>query len=240
MRIPRDESDELAPYFQAIRRFPPLSRAEEHDLAVRARVGDVAAKQTLVHHNLAFVLACARKHCRGSVCLADLVQEGSVGLLRAVEKYDPDAGTRFLTYAAWWIRAHMGTYMREARSAVRSSRGTLAQHDVSLDERVREDDETFRLERVEDSAPGPEAVCVSRERDRIVRDAVIRLRKRIGGMGYDIVRNRLAQDTPKTLDEIGKRWGLSRERARQVEVKAKRLLQRRLASLELDTPRNAA
>jgi DNA-directed RNA polymerase sigma subunit (sigma70/sigma32) len=114
-----DRSDDLARYLQAIRKCPPLSRADEHALAARARVGDVAAKQKLVRHNLAFVVAYARKHCRGAVRLDDLVQEGSVGLLRAVEKFDPDAGTRFLTYAAWWIRAHVGTYLREARSVVR-------------------------------------------------------------------------------------------------------------------------
>jgi RNA polymerase primary sigma factor len=240
MPKPKHESHELAPFIRPLQMFPPLSRAEEHALAVRARAGDVAAKRKLVLHNLAFVLGCARKHCRGTERLEDLVQEGTVGLLRAVDKFDPDAGTRFLTYAAWWIRAHIGTYLREARAAVGRSSGAPAQQDLSLDDGVGHEDGTSHLERVEDSAPGPEAMYASLQRDRIVRDAVTRLRKRMGGLGRDIVRNRLTQDSPNTLEEIGKRWGLSRERARQVEAKTKRMLQRQLAPLELDTRRDAA
>ena len=99
------EFEELAPYLKAVRDFPPLTREDEHALAVRARKGEVRAKQKLVRHNLAFVVAIARKQRRGTVRLDDLIQEGNVGLMRAVEKFDPHAGTRFSTYAVWWIRA---------------------------------------------------------------------------------------------------------------------------------------
>src|SRR5919108_6002565 len=120
----------LAPYLDAIRAFPPLAREEEHALALRARLGDAPAQQKLVRHNLAFVIAFARRQRRGGVRLDDLVQEGNMGLLRAVEKFDPHAGTRFLTYAGWWIRAHVGRYLKEARSAVRPRSGAVAQADV--------------------------------------------------------------------------------------------------------------
>ena len=96
------EFEELAPYLKAVRDYPPLTRDEEHALAVRARKGEVSAKQKLVRHNLAFVVAIARKQRRGTVRLDDLIQEGNVGLMRAVEKFDPHAGTRFSTYAVWW------------------------------------------------------------------------------------------------------------------------------------------
>lgn len=239
MRAAGHEFDELAPYLQAIRRFPPLSRDEEHVLAVRARAGDVAAKQKLVRHNLAFVIAHARKYRRGSVRLEDLVQEGNLGLLRAVDKFDPDAGTRFLTYAAWWIRAYVGRYLMGARSAVRPQSGTVAQADVSLDG-AGDEDESPQLDRIEDEAPGPEATFLATERDRIVREGVSRMRKRIGALGWDIVCSRLAQDSPRTLAEIGKSWGISRERARQVEARTKRLLHRQLASPDVDDARDAA
>ena len=127
------EFDELAPYLKAVRDFPPLSRDEEHALALRARKEDVRAKQKLVRHNLAFVVAIARKQRRGTVRLDDLIQEGNVGLMRAVEKFDPDAGTRFSTYAVWWIRAYVGKYLKEARTTVRPQSGTVAQADFSLD-----------------------------------------------------------------------------------------------------------
>ena len=220
--------EELAPYFKAVRDYPPLSREEEHRLASSARSGDIAAKQKLVRHNLAFVVAIARKQRRGTVRLDDLIQEGNIGLMRAVEKFDPDAGTRFSTYAVWWIRAYVGKYLKEARSTVRPQSGTVAQPDLSLDSAIEDDGEATHLERIEDDGPGPEDTYIHAEGDRDVRDALGRVRKRIGELGWDIVHNRLEQDSPKTLEEIGKRWGVSRERVRQVELKTKQFLFRYL------------
>ena len=228
------EFDELAPYLKAVRDFPPLSREEEHTAAVRARKGDVMAKQKLVRHNLAFVVAIARKQRRGTVRLDDVIQEGNVGLMRAVEKFDPDAGTRFSTYAVWWIRAYVGKYLKEARSSVRPQSGTVAQADLSLDSAVDEENETTHLERIEDDSPGPEDNFLASEADVEVRDALGRIRKRVGELGWDIIHNRLEQDQPRTLEEIGKRWGVSRERVRQVELKTKQFLQRYLTPGERD------
>jgi RNA polymerase primary sigma factor len=228
------EFDELAPYLKAVRDFPPLSREEEHTAAVRARKGDVRSKQKLVRHNLAFVVAIARKQRRGTVRLDDLIQEGNVGLMRAVEKFDPGAGTRFSTYAVWWIRAYVGKYLKEARSTVRPQSGTVAQPDMSLDSSVDEEGETTHLERIEDDGPGPEDIYLQTEGDRDVREALGKVRKRIGELGWDIVHNRLEQDQPRTLEEIGKRWGVSRERVRQVELKTKQFLERYLTPEERD------
>jgi RNA polymerase primary sigma factor len=228
------EFDELAPYLKAVREFPPLTREAEHALALRARKGDVRAKQKLVRHNLAFVVAIARKQRRGTVRLDDVIQEGNVGLMRAVEKFDPDAGTRFSTYAVWWIRAYVGKYLKEARSSVRPQSGTVAQADLSLDSAVDEENETTHLERIEDDSPGPEDNFLASEADVEVRDALGRIRKRVGELGWDIIHNRLQQDQPRTLEEIGKRWGVSRERVRQVEMRTKQFLARYLEPEERD------
>ena len=226
------EFEELAPYLKAVRDYPPLTRDEEHALALKARKGEVGAKQKLVRHNLAFVVAIARKQRRGTVRLDDLIQEGNVGLMRAVEKFDPHAGTRFSTYAVWSIRAYVGKYLKEARSTVRPQSGTVAQPDLSLDSYIDEDGDVSHLERIEDEGPGPEGGYLSGEGDREVRDALGKVRKRIGELGWDIIHNRLQQDSPKTLEEIGKRWGVSRERVRQVELKTKQFLHRYLESVE--------
>jgi RNA polymerase primary sigma factor len=252
----------------------------------------VKAKQKLVRHNLAFVVAIARKQRRGTVRLDDLIQEGNVGLMRAVEKFDPHAGTRFSTYAVWWIRAYIGKYLKEARSTVRPQSGTVrlddliqegnvglmravekfdphagtrfstyavwwirayigkylkearstvrpqsgtvAQPDLSLDSSIDEEGDVTHLERIEDDGPGPEDTYLAAEGDREVRDALGKVRKRIGELGWDIVHNRLQQDAPKTLEEIGKRWGVSRERVRQVELKTKQFLNRYLEPVEQD------
>jgi RNA polymerase primary sigma factor len=222
------DRDDLRPYLQAMRSHPPLDRRTEHDLALRARAGDVAARQALARHNLALVVAVARRQRLGGVRLEDVVQEGNVGLMKAIEKFDPHAGTRFSTYAVWWIRAYVGKYLKEARSSVRPVSGSVAHADLSLDATVDEEGEITHLDRIEDGGPGPEERFLASEGDLRVRRALGKARKRIGELGWEIVHNRLQRDEPVTLEEIGKRWGVSRERVRQVELRAKHVLHRAL------------
>jgi RNA polymerase primary sigma factor len=226
----------------AVRAFPPLTREEEHRLAVRARNGDVSARQELVRHNLGLVVGVARSQGRTGVRLDDLVQEGNLGLLRAVEKFDPDAGTRFSTYAAWWIRAYVWKYLKQARSTVKPRSGKVAQADVSLDAQIGdEDDDPSRLDRLEDERPDPEETYVSSDGDRRVRESLERVRRRVGGLGWDIIHSRLSQETPDTLEQIGDRWNVSREWVRQVERNTKRLLEGYLRPMrDVELEREAA
>ena len=227
-----EERAALAPYLEEARTLPPLTREEERALAVRARAGDAAARDVLVRRNLPLVVAFARQQSRGAVRLDELVQEGNLGLLRAVEKFDPDAGTRFATYALWWIRAYVWRYLKLARSAVRPKSGTAAAADLSLDAPLDEDGDVTRLERIPDDEPAPDARYADAEGDARVRGALDRVRRRLGDLGWDIVRSRLQQDPPDTLEQIGKRWGVSRERVRQVELQTKRFLRGYLRPVE--------
>jgi RNA polymerase primary sigma factor len=105
----RDETREqsrtnLALYLSEIAGIPILSRDEEQALARRARGGDETAKQRMVEANLRLVVQIARRYLNRGLPLPDLIEEGNLGLLHAVEKFDPDRGARFATYATWWIR----------------------------------------------------------------------------------------------------------------------------------------
>jgi len=229
------ELDELSPYLRALRRYPPLTREAEHQLAVRAGQGDISASQDLVRHSLALVVAVARSQRRGSVRLDDLVQEGNLGLIRAAGKYDPRVGTRFSTYAIWWIRAYVGKFLKEARSAVRPRSGLVARPDISLDAPVGDPAEATHLDLLEDAGVGPEDRYLASERDRAVRGALAKVRTRVGELGWDIVHTRLQQEVPRTLEDIGRRWSVSRERVRQIEVRTKRFLSRYLQPASLET-----
>src|SRR5262249_60588921 len=94
----------LAVYFQEIARIPLLTAAEEIALGRRVQAGDEAAKQRMVEANLRLVVQIARRYRNRGLPLPDLIEEGNIGLLRAVEKFDPDRGAGFSTYATWWIR----------------------------------------------------------------------------------------------------------------------------------------
>ncbi len=94
----------LAVYLREISRIPLLSREEEHDLARRLRAGDESAKRRLIEANLRLVVQVARRYFNRGLPLPDLIEEGNLGLIRAVEKFEPERGLRFSTYATWWIR----------------------------------------------------------------------------------------------------------------------------------------
>jgi RNA polymerase primary sigma factor len=105
----REESREtsranLALYLAEIARIPLLTREEELALARQARAGDEAAKARLIEANLRLVVQIARRYLNRGLPLPDLIAEGNLGLIRAVDKFDPERGLRFSTYAAWWIR----------------------------------------------------------------------------------------------------------------------------------------
>jgi RNA polymerase primary sigma factor len=94
----------LAVYLSEIARIPLLSREEEQALARRVRQGDERAKERLVEANLRLVVQIARRYLNRGLPLPDLIEEGNLGLIRAVEKFDPERGLRFSTYGTWWIR----------------------------------------------------------------------------------------------------------------------------------------
>jgi RNA polymerase primary sigma factor len=94
----------LSTYLREISRIPLLSPKQEMDLARRARTGDGEARRRLIVANLRLVVSIAKKYLYYGLPLLDLIEEGNLGLMKAVERYDPDKGCRFSTYATWWIR----------------------------------------------------------------------------------------------------------------------------------------
>jgi RNA polymerase primary sigma factor len=113
-------SDESLPsYLYQIGKFPLLSFDEELELSRRIQNGDEAARARLIETNLKLVLKIAKGYMTPDVSLLDLVQEGNLGLIRAVEKYDYSKQVRFSTYAVWWIRQAISRYMSDKRRTIR-------------------------------------------------------------------------------------------------------------------------
>ncbi len=227
----RSEFDDLAPLIKIIRAHPPFKREEELVVTRKARKGNKRAQEQLVTHNLSLVISVARKFMGRGVRLEDLVQEGNYGLLKAIEHFDPEKGNRFSTYAVWWIRAYVTRSLKDGPSSVRRTmpNGGLPPRDISLEETLSDDGESTHMDRLPDEGPTPDEQLMRKEERAQVRDALTKVRKRIGELGWDILSDRLTQDEPRTLEELGKEWGLSRERVRQVEKSTRTFLSRYLA-----------
>ena len=271
--------DPLTAYIQETRRFPLLSREEEHELAVLlAQEGDTDAARRLIEANLRLVVKIAYEYRRAHRNLLDLVQEGNVGLMQAVRKYDPYRGVKLSTYAAWWIRAyilkfilnnwrlvkigttqaqrklffnlrkekerleqlgfHPDTQMLAASLDVREKdviemEKRLSAPDASLDAPVGRDDgegTRTRMDMMEDiGSPRPDVTVERSEFNQILRSKLETFARTVKGREQTIFRERWLSEEPLTLQEIGDRYGISRERARQLE---KRLLGRLRKYLE--------
>lgn len=262
--------DPLQRYLAEIRRFPLLSREEEHKLAVQYKeYGDLEAAYKLVTGNLRLVVLIAREYQKAFKNLLDLIQEGNIGLMEAVKKFDPYRGVRFPSYAVWWIRAYMIHYLmsnwrmvkigttqaqrklffnlqkeKEKLEAVGITPGPkllaqrlnvkeneivemeqrLANSDLSVDVPIGNDDEATLLDFLPDDKQTPEEQFAERQHKRLLRDKMANFAHRLKDKELVIYRERLLNEDPLTLREIGEKYNISRERVRQIEERVKKKL----------------
>lgn len=114
-----DESNILSMYLKEINQIPLLTEEEELDLAIRAKAGDEFARKRMIESNLRFVVNVSKKYQNQGLSLSDLINEGNIGLMTALDKFDPDKGYRFISYAVWWIRQSVMKAINEKSRAVR-------------------------------------------------------------------------------------------------------------------------
>src|ERR1700737_4475837 len=156
----------LSQYLRRLGARPQLTREQEYELSRRAKKGDEEARRILGVSNLAFVVAIAKKFANRGARLDDLIQEGNVGLIKAIEHFDPKKNVRFATYAVWWIRAYITRYLKDNQSQVRGDRAERQRMvDFSLHATIDNDSGWTYVEQLEDPDAGPQEKYISQETD---------------------------------------------------------------------------
>jgi RNA polymerase primary sigma factor len=215
--------------------LPKLSRAEEYKLARLAKKGDEAARNELMRSYYPFVVMLSKSYRNRFVPLEDVIQEGMMGLMKAVEMFEPSKGNRLTTYASWWIKAYTSRYTAETRTNVRipqhsQQKFKIFAQEVSLNQTVAHDADSTYIESLESEAEEGDVIYerkeISEEVQRILK--YTRYSKSARKLSKDILDMRLMSDDPCTLQEIADKHGLSRERVRQIEAEMKDKLRNRL------------
>ncbi len=253
--------DPVRMYFREIARVPLLTAVQEVSLAKRIERHDMEAKRKLIEANLRLVVSIAKRYSRTGMPMLDLIQDGNLGLIRAVEKFDYRRGYKFSTYATWWIRqaisraaadqartirvpvhmveqinklirvqrelqaslgreptpeesaARMGITAEKVREIVR-----VSQEPVSLETPVGDEDDSQLSDFIDD----PEAVTPVEAVDEIVqRELMAKVLASLTHREREIIELRFGfnDERPRTLEEVGQRFGVTRERVRQIEAK---------------------
>lgn len=266
----------LRSYLADVGRHKLLTVEEERALGRAYRKGDPDAGRTLVACNLRFAIKVARSYRAPGLSLTDLIQEASLGLIKAVERFDPERGIRLISFAVWWIRAQLQSYVlhnwslvkvgttqaqrrvffglgkalrateahntdAEERtlelatllqvdpSELRETRQRMTSRDLSLDAPVSDGSTTPRSATLAAPIPPPDELAAASEWTGQVRSAVERALKILDPRERFIAERRLLQDDPPTLSSLAQHFGFSRERARQLELRARSKLRAALA-----------
>jgi RNA polymerase sigma-32 factor len=287
--LPKDR-DILSTYIREMNRFPLLSAEEEKTLLKEFKeTGDITVFRKLVTANLRFVVKLAFEYSKYGARVLDLIQEGNVGLLKAVREFDPTKDVRLTTYAVWWIKSYMQDFLlrnwsivkigttaaqkklfyrlkkeqeRLEREGIRPEPAAIA-HNLGVDESdVKLMQERLASKDVSFDAPPPAQIGLDRsentlanqiadvdplasdqieiiEQQVLFKKALKEFVAQLEQRDQVIFKDRLLSENPKTLQEIGKEHGFSKERARQIEdrlkSKLKDFLQTNYPDISIDT-----
>ena len=257
--------DPVKMYLKEIGKIPLLTPEEEVELAKRVEQGDEEAKKKLIEANLRLVVSVAKRYIGRGLLFLDLIQEGNLGLIKAVEKFDWRKGYKFSTYATWWIRqaitraiadqartiripVHMVETMNKIHKVTRQLTQELGrkpteeeiaeksglpverireismmgQEPLSLEMPVGEDEDTHLADFVENKGLSPADVSIQKSLKKDIEELLNELSER----EREILKLRfgLEDNQPRTLEEVGKLFNVTRERIRQIEAKALRRL----------------
>ena len=268
-------------YINEINRFALLTPEEEFKLAVRLKkYNDLEASEKLIVSNLRFVVKIAHEYRNYGFKLADLIQEGNIGLIHAVKKFDPEKGYRLISYAVWWIRAYIQNYLIKSWSIVKigttqaqrklffklsqakkqlesisktkpefaeiaTSLGVkgsevaemdirMGSRDVSLNELIGDDGENSHLDFLAFDGENQEVSLIKNEERSLVKQNISAALSGLNEREKYIILNRVMADNPETLQEIGDKYNITRERARQIEKQALKKVQLALPYLKPD------
>ena len=204
-----DYTDNVKIYYKDLKKCEPIPLSYERELILKSKEGDVEARNKIIESNLRFVFNIARKYAGKGIPISDLISEGNLGLVKAIEKFDTTKDVKFITYAVYWIREYMSASIRK-----NYSRADLTLIDDLQDTAKKNDTKLITKSKLYDI----EDEDVDDGRDKMIDELLCVLNdkeKNIMEFTYG-----LGGRKPLTFQEIGKKYHISSERVRQIKIEA--------------------
>lgn len=213
-----DFTETVRVYYDDLKKYKPLTKAKERRLLKKCKKGNLKAKNEILEANLRFVFDIARHYTGRGVPISELISDGNMGLLRAIEKFDESKDVKFISYAVWWIRQAMleSIKKRNAISFVEIEPNT--DNDALMDKKLIDDDE-------DDVSFNNDFSNENDEKEREIKigqkNIVIKLLNVLDERERDVIESYYGINDKKelTLTDIGKKYNLSSERVRQIKKK---------------------
>ncbi len=212
-------------YYNDLKKYKPLTKAKEKRLLKLSRKGNLKAKNELLEANLKFVFDVAKHYTGRGLSISELISEGNMGLLRAIEKFDEEKDVKFISYAVWWIRQGMLEAIKRKRIITMVEIDPTESND-SIFERKIADEEDEMINGIGDVGFSNEADEYKKELGANQREIIGKLLNSLNSREKEIIEHYygLSNKRELTLNEIGKKYNLSSERVRQVKLTAIRKL----------------
>lgn len=213
-----DFTETVRVYYDDLKKYKPLTKAKERRLLKRCKKGNLKAKNEILEANLRFVFDIAKHYTGRGVPISELISDGNMGLLKAIDKFDESKDVKFISYAVWWIRQAMleSIKRRNAINFVEIEPNT--DNDSSMDKKLIEDDEDdtyFNNDFSNENDEKESEIKIGQ------KNIVIKLLNVLDERERDVIENYYGINDKKelTLTDIGKKYNLSSERVRQIKKK---------------------
>lgn len=212
-------------YYDDLKKYKPLTKTKEKRLLKLSRKGNLKAKNEILESNLKFVFDIAKHYTGRGLSISELISEGNMGLMRAIEKFDEEKDIKFISYAVWWIRQAMLEAIKKKRLLTMVEIDPTESNDTIFERKIA-DDEDERMGGISDVGFSNEADEHKKELKANQKEVIGKLLNSLNSREKEIIEHYygLSNKRELTLNEIGKKYNLSSERVRQVKLTAIRKL----------------
>ena len=213
-----DFTETVRVYYDDLKKYRPLTKAKERRLLKKCKKGNLKAKNEILESNLRFVFDIARHYTGRGVPISELISDGNMGLLRAIEKFDESKDVKFISYAVWWIRQAMLESIKKKNAINFVEIDPNTDNDVSMDKKLIQDDEDdtyFNNDFSNENDEKESEIKIGQ------KNIVIKLLNVLDERERDVIESYYGINDKKelTLTDIGKKYNLSSERVRQIKKK---------------------